>query len=466
MTFGSSDGGGATTITSTLAVSGNSRYFTKGGVPFLPNIAAGSWFWIQAISNADSDSALSTQAAAGFNAVHTGLIMDDTGRYPSDSGNHFGAPNWNNGSAVAPFTTAGRFDLPNSTYFAHALERVQKIVTLGMFPILVGTYPGFNGDSGSSSDGWAAALFADTDAHVQSFGAYCETLLAGIDHMWTSGGDVAPTPGGTLESRLTAFHTGAESVAPRVWGAHLGGGDGKFPYDQAAIGAYSGMTWSLYSYADSNVRAWWRIEEAYGHSPTRPAYILDPSYANDPPGGGIDSSRERLRDRTHSCMCSGGVSLAYARGGDASAATDAWYRSATNSWTTTDVSLADHIIANTFWQAQPWSTMAPDLDNSYVTAGRGTHSQTSTNYVTVLRSASNLIAYFPDGAGATITVDMSKFSGVGGTIQCRWFDPTNSTPTYVNATGTPISTTGTHNFAQSQPGNNAAGKTDWLLVIG
>ncbi len=452
-----------TGATAGVAVSANGRYFTKNGAPWLPNIAAGSWFAIQAISNADSDSFFSTLTTAGFNTMHTGLIMNDTGRYPSNSGNHFAAPNWNNGGTVAPFTTPGRFDTPNATYFAHALERVQKMGTLGLFPILIGTYPGFNGNSGSSSDGWAAQLFGDTDAHLQAFGVYCENLLTGIDHIWTSGGDVSPTVGGTLEDRLVAFYTGAESVASRIWGAHLEGGNGKFPYDEVNIGALTGMTWSLYSYDDTVVRAWWRIEEAYTHSPTRPAYVLDPSYVHDPPDG-VASSRERLRDRDHSCMCSGSCSLAYARGGDVNAATDAWYRSATNSWLTTDISLADHIIANTFWQARPWWSMAPDLDNSYMISGRGAHTQSSTTYVTCLRSPTKLIAHFPIGAGASPTVNMAKFSSYGPTIPCKWVDPTGGPD--VAVTGSPIATSGTHAFAQSQPGNNSAGTTDWLLEIG
>jgi hypothetical protein len=441
---------------SVVTVDASNRFFRKGGVPWLPNVAAGSWFAIQAISNADSTSFFDTLAAAGFNAAHVSVISNDTSRYPTTSGNHFAAPNWHNGvTTVPPFTTPGNFSTFNSTYAAHARERVLYMQSVGLFPIMMLDYIGWLGGGGSSDEGFADEMFGDTDAHMQSYGAAAETLLNDIDLMWTAVGDAVLSVGSTMESRMLAAISGVQSVnTGRLWGAHMSDGNGALPFDQVNIGAVTGITWSLYEYSDGGVRAWWRIEDGYGQSPTRPTWILDPSYETDPG----NSTREDLRRRTHSCMCSGACSLAYSRGG-----ADAWYLSTTNSWLTSLPGLADHILANTFWNSHAWYNMAPDLDSSYAT-NRGTHSQTSTNYITVLRSSTKLIAYYEIGANGNPTIDMTKFAGVGSTIQCRWWDPTNGS--YKNVTGSPISTASSHAFPQSDAGNNSAGTTDWLLVIG
>lgn len=449
-----------------FSVSANGRHLLRDGRPWLPNVAAGAWFAIQAVSDTDSSSFFDTLAAAGFNCAHVSLIANDTDRYGSTSGNHFAAPNWNNGSTVAPFSTPGDFSTFATTYKTHARGRVDYMLSKGLIPILAICYPGYLGDSGSSGQGWADEMAADTNAHMTTYGAAAETLFSDVrELMWTIGGDVALTPSSTIESRSLAVATGVQSVnTGRLWMAHLGGSNtGLWPYEQANIAAIPGMLWSMYRYADDAERAWWGVEQAYAHSPTRPALVLDPAYEGDPgPAGYMD--RTRLRQRTHSTMCSGAASVAYSRGDDGDGL--AWYEMATASWTTTKPGLADHQIAYDFWSALPWWTMEPDLTSTYTTAGRGTHSSTSDDYVTVRASTACLAAYFQPGSTNTITVDLSQFTGPGafsgaGSRRARWFDPVDGSYTAIST----YSTSGTQNF-QNSASNNASGTTnDRLLVI-
>ena len=414
------------------------------------NTAAGAWPAIQAISNADSSSLFDTLAAASFNAVSVALIWRDIDRFPTTSGNHYASPDWNNGSTVPPFTSAGDFSTFGATYKAHARERVDYMVSKGLLPILTLCYPGYLGDTGTSNQGFAASMIADTGAHLQAYGAAAETLFADIPRLiWNIGGDVTLTDA-TLLARTMSAVTGVRSVSPgRFWFAHLGGSNtGIMPYEHATISTIPHMLQSMYRYADDLERAWWGIEEAYSQGPTGQ---FDPAYEGDP---GPAEDRARLRYRTHSTMCAGACMMAYSRG-DASDGL-AWYEMTTASWLTSAPGLQDHIYAYQFWSALPWWTMVPDLTSSYVTSGRGTHSSTSDNYISARVSAACAVLYFPDSASGAPVVDMSKFTGAGtfspaGQRRARWWTPTSNPAvggSYTTASGSPFTTSGTQTFTQ------------------
>ena len=115
-----------------------------------------------------------------------------------------------------------------------------------------------------------------------------------------------------------------------------------------------------------------------------------------------------------------------------------------------------------FFASRPWHNLVPDQDHTVVTAGYGTYSaagEVNTNdYLTAARTLDGtvVIAYMP--TSRTISVDLSKLSGVA---TARWYDPSNGT--YTAIAGAPFANTGTRNF--SPPGNNHDGDTDWVLVL-
>ncbi len=456
-----------------VSISANGRYLLQDGAPWLPNIAAGSWPYIQAVSNTDSSSYFDTKAAEGFNAISISLIYNDQDRLGTTTGNHFGGPDWNNGSPVPPFTTPGNFATFGATYKAHAKERILYALSKGLVPWVTVCYPGYAGAGGdggtsTSNEGFADEMAADTDAHMTTYGSDVATLFSDVPKMcFVIGGDAALTPSSTNETRSLALMDGFDAVDPnRIWAAHLGGSNtGLFPYERASLAARANK-WvqSQYEYSDSAVRAWRRIAAAYAHTPVAPAIVFDSGYEDDPGS----SDRTRCRYRTHATMCAGAASMAYARGdgGDGLG----WYQVATASWTTTKPGLADHITAYAFWSALPWWTMAPDTGSVYVTAGRGTNADTSDDYINVRASAACLVAHWPPGATNTITVDFSQFSGAGfvtpaGNRKAYWFDPTasisGSNPSLIGT----YSTSGTQTF-QNSASNNASGTTnDRLLLI-
>jgi hypothetical protein len=104
-----------------------------------------------------------------------------------------------------------------------------------------------------------------------------------------------------------------------------------------------------------------------------------------------------------------------------------------------------------------WTTLVPDYSHTFITAGYGTLSMNTLDYVGAAISGGTLgMAYCPKAA--TITADMSKFSG---RVTARWYDPTNGRFQSIN--GSPFSNTGSRQFAT--PGTNSAGSGDWVLVL-
>jgi hypothetical protein len=104
-----------------------------------------------------------------------------------------------------------------------------------------------------------------------------------------------------------------------------------------------------------------------------------------------------------------------------------------------------------------WTTLVPDYSLTLITAGYGTLSSDTMNYVGAAINTGSLgLAYCPKSG--TITADMARFSGK---VNARWYDPTNGAFRGIN--GSPFSNTGSHQF--STPGNNNAGSEDWVLVL-
>lgn len=106
--------------------------------------------------------------------------------------------------------------------------------------------------------------------------------------------------------------------------------------------------------------------------------------------------------------------------------------------------------------ARRWYDLIPDQANEFVVAGRGKYGSTTFATAAHLADGSLLLAYLPEEA--TLTVNMARMSG---SVHSRWYDPTNGT--YKLIPGSPFPNQGTRAF--SSTGFNAAGRSDWVLVL-
>ena len=107
-----------------------------------------------------------------------------------------------------------------------------------------------------------------------------------------------------------------------------------------------------------------------------------------------------------------------------------------------------------------WTSLVPDYGHAFITAGYGTLSPTTRDYVgAAVNPAGTLgMAYCPKAA--TVTADLAKFAGP---VRARWYDPTNGAFGGEDIKGSPFPNAGPRTF--TTPGGNIAGCEDWVLVL-
>jgi hypothetical protein len=423
-----------------LSISANGHYLqTAKGGPFLVTEAS-SWGLIQTVSLAHAQDYIDKRLAQGFNSLKISVISADASRI----GDYRSAPNWN---GIGPFTTPGDFSTANPANFDHAADVLKYMQGKGMLVFLFANYFGYGGD------GWREAMVADTDAHCYAYGQFLGNRFKGFSNfIWAAGGDYYPTS--AEESRQAAVIDGIRSVdASHYWTAHWDNGNadgGRLSVDEAFLTKRMGTVVNgLYSWDPANPpHMYSRVRQAYAADysalvgrATIPILILDEPYETEPQGSPLE-----MRTKSHRAMCEGACGIGFNAGPN-------WHHFV--DWTTITQGTTEASYANMLWASLPWETMAPDVSNAYVTSGRGTFN--TDNYVTALASPTALVAHFPNGAASSIVVAMSKFSKG---LRARWWDPTANNYRLIAES---IANTGTHSFAN--PGNNAAGNSDWLLIL-
>ncbi len=104
----------------------------------------------------------------------------------------------------------------------------------------------------------------------------------------------------------------------------------------------------------------------------------------------------------------------------------------------------------------PWWKFAPDTNHEFVIDGFGEWRKADFATAALADDGSCGAVYLP--SPRTITVDLSKLRGEATAV---WCDPTRGTTE--PASGDPLPAGGRQIF--TPPGNNAAGETDWVLLL-
>ena len=104
----------------------------------------------------------------------------------------------------------------------------------------------------------------------------------------------------------------------------------------------------------------------------------------------------------------------------------------------------------------PWWRLVPDSKHQFVTAGFGTWKQADYVTAALADDGSAGVAYLPNTG--RISVDLTKLSGQ---VKASWFDPTSGQSKPVE--GSPFKNSGNRDF--TSPGKNAAGESDFVLVL-
>ena len=114
------------------------------------------------------------------------------------------------------------------------------------------------------------------------------------------------------------------------------------------------------------------------------------------------------------------------------------------------------------FSALPWFRLVPDTEHRIVTGGYGRFSAggnvASSDYVATAATTDGTVAlsYLP--VGGSLLIDPSRLSK---RVRGRWFDPTDGV--FVRAAMSRVP--GSRQVRVTAPKTNAAGDSDWVLVL-
>ena len=426
-----------------VSASANGRYLVDAkGAPF--RIQGDAAFSLIAnLTFAEAQTYLSDRQAKGFNAILVNLLEHKFAVNP---------PRNRNGDA--PFTTAGNFSTPNEAYFSFADAVIDLAASKGMLVLLEYLYLGVSG----GDEGWYGVMTSapNTQAVCLQFGQYLGNRYKNRPNIvWVSGGDFGPPTGSEGEARhhkiLEGIRAaGATQLATAHWSVpSIGTDDPTFAPTVTLNSAY--VYEKQYTVA----------ADAFRHSPTLPAFLIETGYEQE---GWVPGDRASVRKYEYWAALGGATAgVFYGHRDIWEFNTDTWssgfpfgfqrWQLSLDAPGAQDMTRMGQLYGSIAWQALVPSGLAGM--KTLVTA------TTSADQVTAAAApdGSVLLAYVPPkGTSAvTVTIDMTA---MGGATRSRWFDPTTGgyTP---DATG--LANTGTHVF--TTPGANASGANDWVLVL-
>jgi hypothetical protein len=222
----------------------------------------------------------------------------------------------------------------------------------------------------------------------------------------------------------------------------------------------------VYTYSATYIQ----MLHSYNQTPIMPAYLVEAHYDLEQVGQPTDyGTPEVLRREEYWTMLSGGVGQFYG---------NRYTWNLTHGWDsyidTLGVTQLD--IWKDFFSSLPWQDLVPDQHHEALTEGYGAFGDdavhldpksltakieprvSQSDYSTAARTpdGSYVVVYMP--TARTIAIDMARMRGPAA---AEWFDPT--TGTYQVISGTPFPNIGMRKF--TPPGNNAAGDSDWVLLL-
>lgn len=463
-----------TTAIFPLTASGDARYFLNASGAPRPIKGRTSWS-IVSLTQSAYQSYLQDTLSRGFNCIEMMLtyrwqVTQVPGTPTAPYANNgtllpflkkLDGTNWNGSFGYSNINNdAPDFTTPNSAYWDFVATLIGYCESKG---ILVLAFPSYVGYTNSSpAQGWIDELTANGTTKMQTYGAWIATRFAAYKNiMWMLAGDKGSPPNDFSTPQLnvqTSQSTGLKSVAQpfRFYGAELEGSttDG-YSYGPQATGALAAeiTVYGLYAWAGQTAKG---MRDAWQEASAKPQWWMEGVYDGEEPAA-INYNPNVVQPTIHyawNAILNGAV------GGVCTGNGYVWpfgsdYLNHLADRGTTDLTVM-------------WS-MVDSIDlhrlvptglsgiGTLITAGAGTVD--STNYVSVAATSIGdlLLAYRGPTHSGTFTLDMTKLRG---TVTCRWFDPCNGA--YQTAGG-PFTNTGTRAF--TVPGNNSAGRTDWVLRL-
>lgn len=344
---------------------------------------------------------------------------------------------------LTPFGRDNNLGHPNESYFARADAIIKKATDKGFVLAIAPLWSGCCGEgwTGQFNGKWKP-LNVNGPSKAREFGRWLGARYAAFPNLiWIMGGDHNPDQSFEVICELAA---GIHEMAPhQLMTVH------NAP-DNSSAAFYDEMPWlgldAAYSYRELQgpvYREWSRPKNV------RPILLLESGYeheAND----GRQGTPFRVRRQVYAAVLNGAlVGTAYGH-------RDIWRFS--DQWRTAlaDPGATQVGLAQRFFSGRPWWKLEPDQGDGLVAEGRG--KVDADDYVSAARAADGtlVIAYLP--TARPVTVDMARLAG---RVKAVWYDPTDGSDRVID--GTPLANHGIRQF--TPPGRNAAGESDWVLVL-
>lgn len=416
-----------------LQVGASNRYLVDhAGIPFLIQ-GDSPWSLIIALNNAEVTQYLDDRKARGFNTILVNLIEHKF----NGSGNPNPAPI--NRAGQAPFLTPGNFSTPNEAYFANADWVIDQAAARGMAVILFPCYVGYPG----SGEGWYNEMLSNGTTKCFQYGQYLGNRYKNKPNIvWAMYGDHNPpagADGAAIQPMVDALISGIQSTdTNHIFTAHL---QRRTDVRTALAGDAS---WLQLNTAYTDPLTYTGALTAYSQTPVMPFFLIESYYEGETYSGQAGPiSPATVRAQAYWANLSGAAGQMF--GNNPLWAFDSGWQANLNS-----VGANDMTRANALFTSRSWTNLVPDSTHVVLTAGYGNYGDAT--YVSAARTTdgSTLIAYLP--AGGTITVNLSKISGLRA--RAWWYDPRKGNPTIIGD----FPTNDSMSFL-------APTREDWVLVI-
>lgn len=419
-----------------LEIHTSSRYLIQSnGTPFLM-VGDTPWSIPVQLTNTQIDTYLADRAAKGCTAILFNAIEKT---YSSQT------PVYNNVDGIAPFTNmTGPNWVLNNTYWNRVDYIVNSAKDLGIVCLIAPAYMGYGG----GLDGWEAEMSGSSDASLQAYGAALAARYTQGNVIWVMGGDSAGDDGdfgdynsvttpnrskqwqivvGIRTIRTTDIITGHTSR-----NQYGGAVDGE-SYNAWGGGTYVG--WNLNNiYGLDNVTDMVGLSNsAYARSGPIPVFMIEAGYQDidgSDPGGIIPAVQAML----------GGARVGFFGGHDV-----LWHFGGYTPSMAPSVALSTYLSSS--WQSYSnfgnlvktynWWLLEPRKDTSLVTVAPGTGNVLCP---AIASDGSFALIFSPNTTSFTVNMDQFSISNIRG----RWYNW--ETDSFVNASGTPFTNSGTQVF--------------------
>lgn len=391
-------------FTGPLKVSSNQHYFVdQNNRPFL--YVADTVWTLTTISEADAKQFIDRRAAQGYTVIQVSLL------------------GWDRSVGFE----GGDMTKPKAAFFAKVDNIVAYAASKNVVLYLGTLWGGINLPSNQAS----------------SYGTFLGNRYKNATNiLWFVGGDSAPDNGFATNKAIGQALKAANPsalISYHMWGLatpwHLN----------------SEPWYGYFSYQWNGQRSPWTYMVAgdgYKQNPIKPFLNIEPAYE---PTNANSTTTSVLQVRQNGWWVVLGGAAGVTYGGPGSV----WNASSFGGADTNRPAAIQTGYINKILGPLAWEKLVPDFSHQAITSGYGSYG--STDYVTagLANDGSLIVAYLP--SNRAITVNLSKLSGAA---TAQWHDPSTGN---TSGSSTNVTNSGSHQF--TPPGNNAAGNSDWVLVI-